>query len=239
MESGEGEGGDSKMIKIFIGSHIMHEKAEKALEWSIRKNTSSDVDITFTRNVIPWQTPPTGFSSHRYMIPKLCNFEGFAIHLDVDMLVLADIQELWDYQTPGKWCVTGNTGKQGIRDEVSVIDCSAFRDLPKESALKTAHGKTNAKRIVGNRYLKNIPNTWNAKLEAPCSKGYCADKSLGCAMPDNPSATPSTEYAKLIHYTNLATQPWHPNPNQDYMPFFCKGTENIFWEHYEEALREL
>lgn len=227
------------MIRVFIGTEAMHEKAEKALEWSIRKNTTHEVEITFLRNLIPWQTPPTGFSSHRYMIPKLCNYEGYAIHLDVDMIVLADIKELWDYRTPGKWCITQTKGKQGKRDEVSVIDCSAFKDLPDEKVLKTVPGKTVAKNKVGNRYLANIPKTWNAKIEAPCAKGYCADRSLGCAMPIRPNVTPSTDSAKLIHYTNLAAQPWHPNPKQDYIPFPCKATENIFWQYYEEALNEL
>lgn len=227
------------MIKVFVGTHPMHEKAEKVVEWSIRKNTSAEVEIIFTRNVISWQTPPTGFSSHRYLIPKLCNFEGYAIHLDVDMLVLGDIQDLWNYQTAGKWCVTSTPGKQGVRDEVSVIDCSAFRDLPDEGVLKTAHGKTTAKNKVGNRYLNNIPNSWNAKIQAPCAKRYCGNESLGCTIKTAPNGQPSTEYANLIHYTNLASQPWHPDPRQDYVPFGCKGTENIFWEYYEEALREL
>lgn len=227
------------MIRVFIGTEAMHEKAEKALEWSIRKNTTHEVEITLLRNLIPWKTPPTGFSSHRYMIPELCNYQGYAIHLDVDMLVLSDIKELWDYQTPGKWCVTQTQGKQGVRDEVSVIDCSAFRDLPDEAQLKTTSGKTVAKRLIGNRYLKNIPGEWNAHVLAPCSKGYCGQPGGDCTIVTKPGKEPSTKEVKLLHYTNLATQPWHPNPNQDYMPFPCKPTEQLFWDYYEEALREL
>lgn len=227
------------MIRVFIGTEAMHHKAEKALEWSIRKNTTHEVEITFLRNLIPWQTPPTGFSSHRYMIPKLCNYQGYAIHLDVDMLVLADIKELWEYKTPGKWCVTTCHGNQGVRDEVSVIDCSAFKDLPDEATLKTSSGKTIAKNKIGDRYLKNIPHTWNAYMLSPCSKGYCGCPELGCSMGTRPDRKPCTDEVKLLHYTNLATQPWHPNPNQDYVPYPCKSTESLFWQYYEEAQREL
>jgi lipopolysaccharide biosynthesis glycosyltransferase len=223
------------MIRVFIGTHIMHEKAEKVLIHSIRKHTNEEVDIQLLRDHIPWQTPPTGFSSHRYMIPQLCNYQGYAIHLDVDMLVLADIKELWDYQTPGRWCVTDKRGKQGVRDEVSVIDCSAFRDIPDENTLKTSNGKTVAKRIVGNRYLSNIPATWNATLMSPCSKGYCGCPELNCTMGSIPTALPCNDDVKLIHYTNLRTQPWHPDSNQDYVPFPCKTTENLFWQYLEEA----
>jgi lipopolysaccharide biosynthesis glycosyltransferase len=227
------------MIRVFIGTQKMHEKAEKALVYSIQKNTNEEVKIQLLRNLISWQTPPTGFSSHRYMIPQLCNYEGYAIHLDVDMLVLGDIKELWDYKTPGRWCVTSKRGGQGVRDEVSVIDCSAFRDLPKEGELKTSGGKTAAKQIIGKRYLANIPIAWNAMMMSPCNKGYCACPELGCAKRPEPQAEnkrgPATDETKLIHYTNLRTQPWHPNPKQKYLEFPCKQTEDLFWEYLEEA----
>ena len=51
----------------------------------------------------------------------------------------------------------------------------------------------------------------------------------------DPEAEPVTDEIKLIHYTNLRTQPWHPNSKQKYEPFPCRVTEELFWQYYEEA----
>ena len=202
------------MIRVFVGTHELHTDAEKVIEHSIRRNTTEEVDVTFMRP--GWETPPTGFSSHRYLIPKLCNYKGYAIYLDVDMLVLGDLSELLSYKQPGKWaiCKTDKVSRKAInRDEVAVIDCSAAKDeLPTETLLKLRHGKDIAKQalIKGNYYESIIPEkVWNARTVTPESK--------------------------LIHYTNLRTQPWHPDPTIDYMPFPCQVTCDLFFEYLEEA----
>ena len=202
------------MIRVFVGTHKLHEDAEKVLEYSIRTNTKEDVDLTFMRP--GWETPPTGFSSHRYLIPKLCKFKGYAIYLDVDMLVLGDLSELLNYKQPGKWVIgkTDRTSRKAInRDEVAVIDCSAAkRELPEEKLLKTRQGKEIAKQVLikGGHYATGFQErVWNARILTP--------------------------EAKLIHYTNLRTQPWHPDPTIDYMPFPCQVTCDLFFEYLEKA----
>jgi hypothetical protein len=206
------------MIRVFVGTHKSHKDAEKVLEYSIRKNTTQDVDLTFMRP--GWETPPTGFSSHRYLIPQMCNFKGYAIYLDVDMLVLGDLAELLSYKQAGKWaiCKTNRKSRKAHnRDEVAVIDCSAAKDkLPNEKLLKTRQGKDIAKQALagGGYYAKVIPEkVWNARTLSPESK--------------------------LIHYTNLRTQPWHPNPSIKYEPFPCKATCDLFFEYLEKANDEL
>ena len=205
------------MIRVFIGTHELQKDAEKVLEYSIRKNTAQDVDLTFMRP--GWETPPTGFSSHRYLIPKLCNYRGYAIYLDVDMLVLGDLSELYSYKQPEKWaiCKTNKVNpKAQNRDEVAVIDCNAARDtLPREEILKIREGKSIAKRalISGNYYASVIPKEWNAHRVSNDSK--------------------------LIHYTSLRTQPWHPDPTIDYQPFPCQVTCDLFFEYLEEANKYL
>lgn len=210
------------MIRVFVGTkgndgnHKFHEDAEKVLEYSIRKNTAQDVDLTFMRP--DWETPPTGFASHRYLIPKLCNWEGYAIYLDVDMLVLADLSELWEYKRKGRWCVTDLQLKK-MRDEVSVIDCSAFKDLPNEQALKTRQGKNIARNIIGSRYLMNIVDSGSPRIRAIW----------------NASSLERCPKAKLIHYTNLECQPWRPDPTIKYKPYGCQQATDLFFEYLEKA----
>ena len=208
------------MIRVFIGTDgDIHQDAEKVVEWSIRKNTKEDVDFTFLRP--GWKTPPTGFASHRYLIPKHCNWKGYAIYLDVDMLVLGDLSELMTWKRPNKWAISARDPKKislkaRFRDAVCVIDCSAAKDvLPGEHILQTRSGKITAKNglIQSGYFAEIIPETWNARVVSPD--------------------------AKLIHYTNLKTQPWCPDPSIEYEPFPCKKTSDLFFEYLEEAKREL
>lgn len=198
------------MIRVFIGTDgDIHQKAESVIRYSIDKNTNQElnpVDVQFIRP--GWKNGVTGFTTHRYLIPKLCNYEGFAIYLDVDMIVLGDLSELWVYRTEGKWCTTS-----GSDDDVSVIDCSAFKDLPKEDFLKQHPGgarKVAVRSKIGNRYAPIIPSQWNVE-----------DKV--------------TKDAKLIHYTALGMQPWHPNPKQEYKPHKSQEAVDLFWDYYHEA----
>lgn len=196
------------MIRIFIGTDSsIHQKAEKVVKYSILKNTSSDVDIQFMQP--GWKSPgPTGFTLHRYMIPKMCNFQNYAIYLDVDMLVLGDIKDLWNYKTPGKWCVTPRSKKQ-INDDVSVIDCRSFPDIPIGNALRK-HDKTSIRNMIGARYQQSIPKEWNA-IDV---------------LSDN---------TKLLHYSRLGTQPWHPEPGRKYKKHKDTKAVELFFQYLKEA----
>lgn len=180
------------MIRIFIGTDSdIHADAEKVVEYSIRKHTTEEVEINFIRP--GWKSGVTGFTNHRFLVPKLCNYEGYAIYLDVDMLILGDIAEVWNCKQPGKWCTTG------LRDDVSVIDCSAFRFLTEE------YVKTHRKDYIRS-YLPQSPlisNHWNV-----------VDRM--------------DESTKLVHYSNLDTQPWRdPHPDQ--------ALSNLFFQYLDEA----
>jgi len=191
------------MLKVFVGTDDMHGDAERVLEYSIRKNTAEDVELTFMNP--GWKSIPTGFTTHRYMIPQLCNWEGYAIYLDVDMLVLGDLSELMSYKEEGKWAIC-DIGR--YRDEVAVIDCS-LNVLPTEEQLKSSEGKALAKQALREHYSTTIPTTWNTDTLSPD--------------------------AKLIHYTNLRTQPWQPDSTIDYMPYHCEKTCDLFFDYLDHS----
>ena len=94
-------------LKIFIGTSANYEDgdAELVYEYSLRKNSSSCLEINWMRlsnqedsfcsnwNTKGWYTP---FSAFRWAVPYLCNFEGRAIYTDVDMINFHDITELYE-----------------------------------------------------------------------------------------------------------------------------------------------
>lgn len=88
-------------IRIFVGTEEKTHVAYRVLEHSIRTRTRRPVEVTpmiggsweYDRTGIK---VGTGFSLRRWMIPAACNWQGHAIYLDADQLVLADVGELFD-----------------------------------------------------------------------------------------------------------------------------------------------
>jgi len=92
------------MIRVFIGYDSRESVAMHVLSHSIHKRASQPVSITpimlsqlqgvFNREKHPLQS--TEFSFSRFLTPYLCDYQGWAIFMDCDMLVEDDINELWE-----------------------------------------------------------------------------------------------------------------------------------------------
>ena len=94
------------MIRVFIGYDPNETVAYHVLAQSIMEHSSVPVSITpLKRSMLPEYTRPrasnesTEFSMTRFLVPHLCNYEGYAIFMDCDMLCMADIEELWRYRS--------------------------------------------------------------------------------------------------------------------------------------------
>lgn len=243
-------------IRIFVGSdrYQRDHGAELVLAHSIRKHCSRPVEIHFMRSGDPgfevsehgdpgtwkvgkatdagWVKHPgswgTPFSGFRFAIPELCGFKGRAIYLDADMLLLADIAELWDLAPAtdrGIRCITWN------RTDVSVIDCGWFaqhkRWWPKIDHMKRSGAQCGhyVRLLNANRAIDpTLPGWWND-----------CDGALYRTHPKE---------VKLVHYTNvLIGQPYRPYPNVDYPKHYpyCETNPDIgvlWWDCYLEALTD-
>lgn len=91
-------------IRIFCGADRSQHLPFLVLADSIRRHTDRLVQIRTIDNGDapptrdPRSAPYTEFSFARFAIPALCEYRGHAIYMDSDMLVFADIGELWDSQ---------------------------------------------------------------------------------------------------------------------------------------------
>ena len=91
------------MIRVFIGFDPRETVAFHVLSQSIHARASEPVSITpimlsqlkdlMIRERNPLQS--TDFSFSRFLTPFLCDYEGWAVFMDCDMLVLKDMAELW------------------------------------------------------------------------------------------------------------------------------------------------
>src|SRR5436190_8807133 len=100
------------MIRVFIGYDSRETVAFNVLSHSINVRASQPVAIApvmlsqlggvFRRESNPLQS--TEFSFSRFLVPYLCGYEGWAVFIDCDMLVMDDIANLWKLRDD-RWAV--------------------------------------------------------------------------------------------------------------------------------------
>jgi hypothetical protein len=142
-------------IRIFIGTPSNNEDLESqaVLEYTLREHASEELDITWMKlsrdPASFWYSAPlknegwltrgwaTPFSAFRWGIPAACNFEGKAIYLDIDMIVMADIAQLWNTKfMSGSFVIAKNENTFCC----SLFDCArARKHLPPIERIKREH----------------------------------------------------------------------------------------------------
>ena len=190
-------------IKIFVGTSANNEdaEAEMVLEYTLRKNTTIPLDITWMRQSQDassiwggWSTPrwSTPFSGFRWAIPEACGFTGRAIYMDVDQLNLRDISDLFSIDMQNR-PMAARRGKRFGGHEFCVIlmDCEVLGDMLQPVARMKGNPDIHHRYIgmfSGSDYVLDLDPRWN-----------CHD---GDGLP--------IEDIWHLHYTEMATQPWKP-----------------------------
>lgn len=138
------------MIRVFIGYDDNETVAFHTLNHSIQVNASQPVAVTpvmlsqlksvFHRDNHHLQS--TQFSFSRFLVPYLCNYEGWAIFMDCDMLVRADISELWN-----------------LRDDRYAVQVVKHDHRPKESV-----------KFLNNAQTKYEKKNWSSVMLFNCKR---------------------------------------------------------------------
>lgn len=194
-----------RTIRVFIGYDSREAVAFDVLAHSIQRRATQPVSITpvkldqlegiFRRERNPLQS--TEFSFSRFLTPYLCGFEGWAVFMDCDMLVLDDIANLWK-----------------LRDERYAVQVVKHVHVPREEvkflgAVQTKYEKKNWSSVMlmnCARCTALTPEYVNSAsgLELHQFKWLEGDHLIGAIPPewnhlvgfDRPRAD-----AKLVHYT--------------------------------------
>ena len=202
-------------LHIFVGADRSQLLAVAVLEHSIRRHTLErvrispliDLDLPEPKDIR--QGSRTNFSFARFAIPELMGYAGRALYLDADMLVFCDIAELWRMPfgharviiqedlpqhalAPRK---VGAPGKRTKQCSVMMIDCERARWDVREIVAG-----------LDGRY------TYEQLMRDLC---ILPEDQVSYALP---FAWNSLEHydlrTKLIHYTDMNTQPWVSSENR-------------------------
>lgn len=208
---------DDEVIKVFVGADRSQQAAVKVLEYSIRRHTKArvelvpmiDLPVPQSRDPRNWQR--TGFSYSRFCIPKLASYSGRAIYMDADMQVFKDIAELWN--------LPFNGAKVLVQQEVKHLDVSMSKEnAPGKRLKQCAVMLLDCCRLDWN--IESIVDDMDHERYGYEQLMYelciLKEKDVGYTVPFEWN---SLEYfdadTRLIHYTDMGTQPWvsTKNPN--------------------------
>lgn len=220
-------------IRIFVGTDSSQMLAVRVLEFSIKKYSSMSVELVPMCELPipipkdPQNRPKTGFSFSRFLIPSLCNYRGRAIYLDADMLVFDDISKLWDFPMGDAniLCIDQPSEKGRVRQySVMLMNCENLRwDI--HEIVKGLDEKLYDYRklmydfclIPPEKVSGALPYEWN---------------SLEFYEPKR---------TRLIHYTDMPTQPWVSYKNK-YGDLWYQSLKEAIQEDFikkEELYREV
>lgn len=98
-------------LRIFIGYDHRQPVSYHVLSYSLAKRSSVPVSITpLMINQLPIDRMGlTPFTWTRFLVPYLCGYKGWGLFLDIDMVVLGDISELFKMKDD-KYAVMAVTG---------------------------------------------------------------------------------------------------------------------------------
>jgi hypothetical protein len=191
-------------FKVFVGAEEGQELAFKVLEYSIQINCPATVEVINLGEELhknkdyleAKNLSKTPFSFQRFAIPQLCNYQGIALYLDSDMLVLNDIRELFKFiskSSTGIATVLPTEGRDA-QNSVFVIDTSKVRWNLKNKINDVQKNTLSYKDLLKTLGMpaidRIIPSEWNS-LEK-LTKDTC-----------------------LIHYTDMPIQPWIDSRNKN------------------------
>jgi len=200
-------------LKVFIGSGEASRLERKTLIYSLKKHSTIPLDIHVFNGThdalehegdepkkldlplsIKYQNI-TEFSSYRYLIPELAGFKGRAVWFDSDMICLKDPRELLECDMGGNdFLAKGGAYKEEISWGLSVmlIDCDR------------------CKFDIVNIFDEISAGKYEYRDFTIMADGFTKHHSykIGKLDPRWNEFDRYDEETRLIHYTDLSTQPW-------------------------------
>ena len=197
-------------VRIFVGTETAQARAERVLVWSIDRvrDPSRTYEIYLMKELTGFDRRRwlTGFTNYRFAIPEFAGGSGRAIYNDVDQIYLADPGELFDRDMNNHGFLTIAKNDSSVM----LLDCQKMG-----SVWNIQQAKHDRKSTLLNKAL-NIDNFWG-ELEPEWNardEEYVPAKS------------------KVLHFTALHTQPWHPFP-QEFV--YQENPVGYVWDELEQS----
>jgi mitochondrial fission protein ELM1 len=179
-------------VRIFVGSEPAQHRAERVFLWSIERirDPSRVYEVHLMKGLVGFDRRrwTTGFTNYRFAVPHYASAEGRAIYNDVDQVYLGDPAELFDTDpSPHGYLAVSPDDLS-----VMVLDCARMAEAwSLEAAFSEPRGALEARAASISGLYGRLQPEWNAR-----DGEYRRERS------------------RLLHFTNLHTQPWRPFPER-------------------------
>jgi uncharacterized protein len=200
-------------VRIFVGSEAGQDRAERIFVWSIEQVRAPNrvYEIFLMKELWGFDRRRwlTGFTNYRFAIPAFAGQAGRAIYNDVDQIYLEDPGELFDHDLHdhGFLSIAPNDLS------VMIMDCQKMSTVWSLEAAKFEKKSALTQRALRTPALwGKLEPAWNARDE---------------------EYRPG--HSKVLHYTTLHTQPWHPFPEQF---VYQNSPESDVWIKLEELANQ-
>ena len=211
------------MNKVFVGYDPREDIAYQVCKHSIARRNKEVLVRPLVQKELReagWYTRPidplssTEFTFTRFLIPELCDYKGWALFMDCDMILLTDIQELFDQA-----------------DEKYAVMCVHHDYTPREGF-----------KMDGQKQSIYPRKNWSSVMLFNC--GHPSNKQINSSVVNNTEITgkylhrfswlQDSEIGQLSHEWNWLTD-WYKEP-EDGNPKLLHYTEGGPWfENYRDC----
>ena len=214
------------MNKVFVGYDPREDIAYQVCKHSIARRNKEVLVRPLVQKELReagWYTRPvdplssTEFTFTRFLIPELCDYKGWALFMDCDMILLTDIQELFDQA-----------------DEKYAVMCVHHDYTPREGL-----------KMDGQKQSIYPRKNWSSVMLFNC--GHPSNKQINSSVVNDTNITgkylhrfswlKDSEIGELSHEWNWLTD-WYKEP-EDGKPKLLHYTEGGPWfENYTSGYDE-
>ena len=211
------------MNKVFVGYDPREDIAYQVCKHSIERRNKEVLVRPLVQKELReagWYTRPvdplssTEFTFTRFLIPELCDYKGWALFMDCDMILLTDIQELFDQA-----------------DEKYAVMCVHHDYTPREGL-----------KMDGQKQSIYPRKNWSSVMLFNC--GHRSNKQINSSVVNDTNITgkylhrfswlKDSEIGELSHEWNWLTD-WYKEP-EDGKPKLLHYTEGGPWfENYRDC----
>jgi hypothetical protein len=194
-------------VRIFIGSDATQLLGARLFEYSVRRHASISTQFEIIDNAgLPVPGDParrarTGFSFGRLKIPQLCGYAGRAIYVDADMQVFTDIRDLWGRDFGDAWLLYSTLDDARGRTpqfSVMLLDCARLDWNAVNLVNDLDRGKYDYKGLMADFAMMPAERK-QARLEFEWNSLERYEEGR----------------TRLLHYTDMPTQPWVSHANRN------------------------